>query len=278
MFETIVSVDETARRLDDADWLIFDVRHLLADLDAGRRMYEAEHLPGAFFADLERDVSGPKTGTNGRHPFPDAERFAAFLRERGANESTQIVAYDAGGDMFAARFWLVTRYIGHRAVAVLDGGFKAWIEAGQPTTAQPAAPRRPGNLRANPQPQLLVNADAVLASLPNRSLELVDARGADRFAGQNETIDPVGGHIPGARNRPFRLNFAEDGRFKNPDLLREEFTALNVSPERLVHQCGSGVSAAVNMLAMEIAGVPSGRVYPGSWSEWCSEPSRPVER
>ena len=278
MFDTIIGVDELAARLEDADWLIFDVRHLLADLNAGRRLYEQAHLPGAFFADVEHDLSGAKTGSNGRHPLPVPDAFAAFLRKRGASERTQIVAYDGGGDMFAARFWFVTRYIGHRAVAVLDGGYAAWVRAGKPTTSQRPSFRTGGDLGARTQSELLVDVDRVLASLPDRDLQLLDARGADRFAGENETIDPVGGHIPGARNRSFRFNFAADGHFKAPGLLRAEFAALGIPPERLVHQCGSGVSATVNMLAMEIAGLSSGRIYPGSWSEWCADPHRPIER
>lgn len=277
MFSTIATVDDLAAHLNDPAWVIVDCRHLLQDFDAGRRMYEAAHIPGAFFAHGEDDLAGEKTGSNGRHPMPDPQRFAAFLRELGVNDDTQILAYDAGADMWAARFWYVCRYIGHDAVAVLDGGFAAWSGMGKPVTAQ--IPDKPGNGTMTPRvwPELAVNADDVLQSLQSKAFALLDARGPDRFRGENETIDPVGGHIPGALNRPFRSNYTGPlGQFKKPDALRAEFEALGTPPERLVHQCGSGVSAAVNLLAMEIAGMHGARLYPGSWSEWCADPSRPM--
>lgn len=277
MFNTIVGVDELLAHLQDPAWRIVDCRHLLQDFDAGRRMYEAAHIPGAFYASGEDDLAGPKSGSNGRHPMPDAERFAAFLRDLGVNGDTQIVAYDAGADMWAARFWYVCRYIGHEAVAVLDGGFAAWVGTNKPISAQ--VPSRPGNgtIQARPRAELAVNSADVLQSLNGNAFTLVDARGADRFQGQNETVDPVGGHIPGAINRPFRTNYTGPfGQFKSRGELRSDFDALGVPPERIVNQCGSGVSAAVNLLAMEIAGLSGSRLYPGSWSEWCADPSRPM--
>jgi thiosulfate/3-mercaptopyruvate sulfurtransferase len=277
VFETIVSVDELNRHLNDPGWVIVDCRHLLQDFGAGRRMYDAVHIPGAFFASVEEDLAGPKTGTNGRHPLPDPEKFAAFLRELGVNDDTQIVAYDAGADMFAARLWFLAHYIGHDAVAILDGGFNAWAGTGKPvTTVEPQRPRN-GTISAKPRHDRAVDIDAVLESLENGSFTLLDARAPDRFAGQNETIDPIGGHIPGAINRPFRANFTGPlGQLKPPEQLREEFKALGVPPEQVVHQCGSGVSAAVNYLAMKHAGLSGQRLYAGSWSEWCADPSRPM--
>jgi thiosulfate/3-mercaptopyruvate sulfurtransferase len=277
MFTTIVSVDELLAHLNDPNWVIVDTRHLLQDFGAGRRLYDAVHIPGAFFADVENDLAGAKTGKNGRHPLPDPDKFAAFLRELGVNDDTQLVAYDAGSDMYAARFWFLARYIGHDAVAVLDGGFAAWTGLGKPvTTVEPKRPRN-GNIAAHVRSGLAVDAADVLQSLETRAFTLVDARGPDRFAGQNETIDPVAGHIPGALNRPFRSNFTGPlGQMKSPEQLRSEFDALGVTPQQTVHQCGSGVSAAVNLLAMEHAGLPGARVYAGSWSEWISDPARPV--
>jgi thiosulfate/3-mercaptopyruvate sulfurtransferase len=277
VFETIVSVDDLARHLNDPRWVIVDCRHLLQDFSAGRRLYDAVHIPGAFFASVESDLSGPKTGTNGRHPLPDPEQFAAFLRELGVNDDTQIVAYDAGADMFAARFWFLAQYIGHDAVAILDGGFNAWTGTGKPvTTEEPVKPRN-GMIQARPRTESAVDVDSVLKSLEDQSFTLLDARGPDRFAGFNETIDPTGGHIPGAINRPFRANFTGPlGQLKSPEQLRAEFEAIGVAPDRLVHQCGSGVSAAVNYLAMKHAGFEGHRLYPGSWSEWCADPSRPM--
>ena len=277
MRTTIVSVDELASHLNDAAWVIVDCRHLLQDFDAGRRMYEAAHIPGAFFAHGEEDLAGPKDGKNGRHPMPDAQRFAAFLRELGVNDDTQIVAYDAGADMWAARFWYICKYIGHDAVAVLDGGFAAWAGMSKPITAH--VPERPGNGTIQPRVQrkLAVDANDVLQSLETKAFTLLDARGADRFAGKNETIDPVGGHIPGAINRPFRSNYTGPfGQFKSAEDLRKDFEAVGVAPQQIVHQCGSGVSATVNLLAMEIAGLSGTKVYPGSWSEWCADPARPM--
>lgn len=279
MHTTIVSVDELAAHLDDPRWVIVDCRHLLQDHGAGRRLYDAVHVPGAHFVSVENDLSGPKTGKNGRHPMPDPERFAQLLRDLGVHPDTQIVAYDAGNDGFAARFWFLARYVGHDAVAVLDGGFAAWAGTGKRITTE--EPKRPGNgtLQAKPRTHTTVNANDVVEAIEKNHFTLVDARGADRFAGQNETIDPVGGHIPGAINRPFRANFnGPFGTYKAPQQLRAEFEALGIDPEKVVHQCGSGVTAAANLLAMEIAGLEGARLYPGSWSEWCSDPSRPMTR
>jgi thiosulfate/3-mercaptopyruvate sulfurtransferase len=273
---TLVSVEELARHVGDPRWVLVDCRHSLQDLDAGRQAYNQGHVPGAFFAGVERELAGAKTGKNGRHPLPDPAHFAAFLREIGVMNDTQIVAYDAGGDMFAARMWFLCRHYGQEAAAVLDGGWSAWTAAGKPVSAE--EPARPGNgtFQAHPRHELTVDAAAVLASLEDNAFSVLDARAADRFAGQNETIDPVAGHIPGALNRPFKQNFDERGHFKPAAQLRDEFAQLGVHPKRIVHQCGSGVSAAVNYLAMEHAGVEGSRVYPGSWSEWIADPGRPI--
>ena len=276
MHRTIVSVEELAAHANDSAWAIVDCRHSLQDFTAGRRAYAQAHIPGAFFADVETELAGEKTGKNGRHPMPDPAQFAAFLRELGVDPDTQIVAYDAGADMFAARFWFLCKHTGHDAVAVLDGGLGAWVAAGKPVSAQESPRPKNGTIAANPRHEMTVDAQAVLASLEGGELKLLDARAADRFAGQNETIDPVAGHIPGALNRPFKQNFDERGLFKSPAGLREEYQRLGVDPKRLVHQCGSGVSSAVNLLAMEIAGIEGSRLYPGSWSEWIADPARPV--
>ena len=279
MHGTIVSADELAAHLDDPNWVIVDCRHLLQDHGAGRRLYDAVHIPGAHFVSMEDDLSGPKTGKNGRHPMPDPQRFAQLLRDLGVHPDTQIVAYDAGNDGFAARFWFLARYVGHDAVAVLDGGFAAWAGTGKRVTTEEPKRSGSGTLQAKPRPHTTVDANDVAAALEKKHFTLVDARGADRFAGQNETIDPVAGHIPGALNRPFRSNFSGPfGTYKAPQQLRAEFEALGVDPQQVVHQCGSGGTAAANLLAMEIAGLHGARLYPGSWSEWCADPSRPVTR
>ncbi len=275
-FTTLIAAEALHAHLGDASYAIVDCRHALADFGLGRRLYEQSHVPGAFFAGVEDDLAGRKTGRNGRHPMPDPDTFAKFLRGIGVNATTQIVAYDAGGDMFAARMWFLCRWIGHKAVAVLDGGFAAWLAAGYPVgDATPRAPRQ-GDIIAQPDARVLVDAAYVQAHLGNDGMQLLDARAEDRFAGLNETIDPVAGHIPGARNRWFKRNFNADGTFKSPAALREEFAAHGVDPQRVVHNCGSGVSAAANQLAMVHAGLYGSRVYGGSWSEWIADTSRPI--
>jgi len=273
-YTTLVDAATLAAHLDDPAWVIVDCRHALADFTLGRRLYDEAHIHGAFFADVEHDLAGVHTGSNGRHPLPRPEEFASFLRRIGVNEETQVVAYDAGGDIFAARLWFLCRWIGHDACAVLDGGYAGWLAAGYPVTTQaPAA--RGGTIVPRPRPELVVDAAYVRAHLDNEHMQLVDARAADRFAGRNETVDPVAGHIPGARNRFFKENFSSNGRFKSASELAAAFRTLGKA-ESIVHQCGSGVSGAVNMLASEIAGLHGTRLYAGSWSEWIADPSRPI--
>lgn len=273
----LVTPERLREHLDDPDWVLLDCRHALADAQAGRRFYDAGYLPGAQFVDFETELTGRTTGSNGRHPLPDAAEFARTLERFGVGEGTQVVAYDAGADMFAARLWFLCKWIGHDAVALLDGGYAAWCAAGYPVQTAPPPARPAGTLRARVRPELTADATEVLARLQSPSMLLLDARSAERFAGRNESVDPVAGHIPGARNRPFSANFDERGRFKAPGVLRAEFLALGAGePARIVHQCGSGVSAAVNLLAMEEAGLSGARLYPGSWSEWIADPSRPV--
>lgn len=278
MFTTIISPEALYERLGSSDLVILDCRHSLADFALGRRLYDESHIPGALFVGVEEDLAGPKTGKNGRHPLPNPQTFARFLSERGVNDATQIVAYDAGADMFAARLWFLCRWIGHDATAVLDGGLAAWNALGFPVTAAPPEPRREGRLTIALRPELVVGADFVLAHLNSEEVHLVDARAFERFSGETEPIDPVGGHIPGAKQRWFKDNFESDGRFKSPERLREEFSENGFDSERTVHQCGSGVSSAVNHLAMVHAGLEGSRIYNGSWSEWVSDPARPVAK
>ena len=256
--------------------MILDCRHSLADFELGRRLYDESHVPGAFFASVEEDLAGPKTGKNGRHPLPDAETFARFLRARGVDDDTQIFAYDAGADMFAPRLWFVTRWIGHDAIAVLDGGFAQWSARGYPVTAAPSQPMREGTLAIRLRPELLVDARYVHEHLDTPEMQLLDARARERYSGETEPIDPVAGHIPGARNRWFKENFGPDGMLKSPDELRAEFAQAGLDPKRTVHQCGSGVSSAVTHLAMQHAGLEGSRIYNGSWSEWVADPTRPI--
>lgn len=275
-FTTLVDGATLAAHLDDAGWRVFDCRHQLADPAAGEAAYTAGHLPGASFLHLDRDLSGPTTGSNGRHPLPDPQRLAARLAAAGVSNTTQVVAYDDAGGMIAGRLWWLLRWLGHERVALLDGGIQGWQAAGRPlsrTVPQPA----PAVFAAAPR-DWVVDAETVLANLDGGELCVVDARSPDRFRGENETLDRVGGHIPGARNRFFRDNLDTDGGFKPVAELRREFSALlaGIDPAQVVMQCGSGVSACHNLLAMEIAGLPGARLYAGSWSEWCSDPARPV--
>lgn len=277
-FTTVIAAQQLRERLGDARVVTIDCRHSLGDFSTGRRLYDESHVPGAFFADVEADLAGHKTGKNGRHPLPDPHAFARFLQGCGAGDDTQIVAYDAGADMFAARLWFLCRWIGHDAVAVLDGGFAAWTNAGYPVTAAPSEPRREGTLTVNVRPELVVDVDYVQAHIDSSAMRLLDARALERFTGQTEPVDPVAGHIPGARHRWFKDNFDQDGRLKSPQRLRDEFVSAGLDAARTVHQCGSGVSSAVNHLAMVHAGLGDSRVYNGSWSEWVSDPARPIAK
>lgn len=273
----LVSTAELAAHIGDADWRIFDCRHDLRDTGYGEKAYAKDHIPGALFMHLDRDLSGEANGKNGRHPLPAPEIFAARMAACGVGPQTQVVVYDNEGNAFAARLWWMLRWIGHDKVAVLDGGLAGWKRAKQPLTAE--VPNFPAaQLPVRPQ-GAIVDADYVLARLNKPEMLLLDARSEERFAGQNETIDPVGGHIPGAINRFFFDNLDDAGvYFKSAEELRDEFDALLAgrAPEAVVQQCGSGVTACHNILAMEFAGLPGSRLYPGSWSEWCADPSRPV--
>lgn len=277
MFNTLIRTEELARRLGEADVVVCDVRHDLARADTwGEAQYREAHVPGAVFVHLDRDLSGAKTGTNGRHPLPMPQAAAATFARLGIGPGTQVVAYDQGQGMFAARLWWMLRWLGHEAVAVLDGGFAKWKAEGRTIASGNEAPRAADFAIRHVTPT--VDASGIMASLPRGALALIDARAPERFRGETEPLDAVAGHIPGARNRPYTQNLAADGTFKQPSLLRSEFATLlaDVSPDLVVHQCGSGVTACHNLLAMEIAGFAGTRLYPGSWSEWCADPERPV--
>jgi thiosulfate/3-mercaptopyruvate sulfurtransferase len=278
LFKTVISPEALHERFGRSDLVILDCRHSLADFALGRRLYDESHIPGAFFAGVEEDLAGPKTGKNGRHPLPDPQTFARFLRACGVDDATQIVAYDVGADMFAARLWFLCQWIGHDATAVLDGGLATWNALGYPVTAAPPQAAREGRLTIALRPELVVGADFVHRNLNSTAMHLLDARALERYSGETEPIDPVGGHIPGAKQRWFKENFDTGGRLKSPQRLREEFAQSGLDPKRTVHQCGSGVSSAVNHLAMAHAGLEGSRIYNGSWSEWVSDPARPVAK
>lgn len=280
-FDTLITAKELAKTLGDANApVVVDCGFDLAQPQAGRRAYDEGHIPGACYLHLEEDLSGVPDGRNGRHPLPDREAFAARVARLGIRADTQVVAYDSSGGMYAARLWWLMRWIGHRAVAVLDGGLDAWRAAGLPLTSEPAPVAAPGpaqGLLREPLVRVVLH-DALRANLDSGRLLLIDARAPDRFRGENETLDPVGGHIPGARNRLFRDNLDASGCFRPPAELRRAFEALagDYAPAALVSQCGSGVTACHNLLALEIAGLPGAALYPGSWSEWCCQPGAPI--
>lgn len=277
-FTTLVDVPTLAAHLDDPAWLVVDVRHQLADTGYGERVYAGSHIPGAVFLHCDRDLSGAMTGGNGRHPLPDPEKLAQRLGEIGIGATTQVVVYDDAQGMIAGRLWWLLRWLGHDAVALLDGGLQAWQAAGGAMTE--VVPSLSPRVFVPRRQDSLVDAAFVLERIETPHMHLVDARGPDRFRGENETIDPVGGHIPGAVNRFFKDNLLPDGRFKPAAELRAEWLAILAGspPDLVVHQCGSGVSACLNLVAMEIAGLPGSRLYAGSWSEWCADPGRPVAR
>ena len=275
-FTTLVDAATLAAHIGDPDWLVVDVRHQLSDVAYGGRVYAEGHLPGAVFLHCDKDLSAPMNGRNGRHPLPTPESLASLFGRLGIGEHTQVVVYDDAQGMIAGRLWWSLRWLGHDHVALLDGGLQAWQGSGG--QLETAVPQRMPTTFVPRMNDLLVGADYIQSFLQTARLYLVDARAADRFHGENETLDPVGGHIPGAVNRCFRDNLQVDGCFKPAAQLREEWLAVLAGqpPEQVVHQCGSGVSACHNLLAMEIAGFPGSRLYAGSWSEWCSDPARPV--
>ena len=272
---TLISVPDLAQHLDDPAFVIFDCRHELTNPEFGIKAYAQSHIPNARFAYVDRDLAAPLTGRNGRHPLPDPDVFADWLSRMGVSNGKQVVGYDNAAGVYGSRLWWMLRWMGHQGVAVLDGGWQAWLAAGQPVTAEvpmPKPSRFTGTAQKSP-----VDAKYVLEHLHSPDMVLIDARANDRYHGQNETIDPIGGHIPGALNRFFKDNLTPQGCFKSPEQLRDDFRPFvgNGSPEKIVSQCGSGVTACHNLLAMEIAGLKGGRLYPGSWSEWIAEPSRP---
>jgi thiosulfate/3-mercaptopyruvate sulfurtransferase len=276
-YTTVVSPDVVYQQLAAPEWVIVDCRFRLAEPDAGREMYLEAHIPGAVYGDLNRDLSGPPGGDAGRHPLPDLDQFRGRLGEWGIDGRAQVVCYDDSGGSVAARLWWMLRYLRHGAVAVLDGGWQAWRAREYPvgTGKERAEPRR---FEGEPRPEMVVEMPDVVA-MGSESV-LVDAREAARYRGEEEPIDPVAGHIPGALNRPTSRNLNEKGELRSPEELAETWQALlgDQPAASAVMYCGSGVSACQNLLAMEHAGLPGARLFVPSWSGWSANPERPVER
>ncbi|MCC6454308.1 MAG: sulfurtransferase [Caldilineaceae bacterium] len=277
-YTTLIETAELAAHLDDPQWAIIDCRFSLNDTTLGRRQYLDAHIPSAVYADLDVDLSGPVTkGETGRHPLPDVNVFAAKLGSWGIDERVQVVAYDGAGGMVAGRLWWMLKWLGHEKVAVLNGDFRAWLHEERPTVSGEES-RTPRTFTPRPQPERLVGASEVLAHLCDPKVSLLDARAHDRFRGENETLDAKAGHIPGAKSVPYSENLDAQGRFLSPQHLAERFQDLlgDVPAEQAVLYCGSGVSAAHNALAMAHAGLGTPRLYVGSWSDWITDPARPV--
>lgn len=276
---SLISAEQLAAQLGRPDWVLVDCRFQLGDPAAGARQYAVGHLPGAVYADLEKDLSGPVGPASGRHPLPEPAQLAERFGTWGISAATQVVAYDDGNGAMASRLWWLLRWLGHDQVAVLDGGIARWQASGLPMDAEPARPRS-GSFRPAPRTDWLIDGGTLARELAGGRHLLLDARAPERFRGEVEPIDPVAGHIPGARNHPFTRNLADDGRMLPPDVLRQRFSQAlgGRAAAEVVCYCGSGVTACHNLLAMELAGLPGARLYAGSWSEWIRDPARPVAR
>jgi len=274
---TLIEAEALAARLEDPRLRIFDCRFDLARPAYGRACYADAHLPGAAYADLNHDLSRPVTPGSGRHPLPSPADFTARLRAWGVNADSQVVAYDDGNGMYAARLWWMLRWLGHEDVTVLDGGMRRWLELGLPLS-QGVPTHAAGTFAARSSLAHVADADEVLAASTDLAVRILDARAPERFRGEVEPIDKVAGHVPGARNHPFGLSLDAHGRFLPRAALREALTAAldGVAPGQAIAMCGSGVTACHLLLALEHAGLGGGRLYAGSWSEWSSDPARPV--
>ena len=280
-WQTIVTAELAATRLVDPRLRVFDCRYALANPVAGREAYARGHLPGAVYVDLHHDLAAPQTPTSGRHPLPPPDSFGARLRAWGVDEDSLLLAYDDASGLWAARFWwMAARWLGHRNVAVLDGGLTRWQALGLPVTLEVPAPRPTGHFEGRHAPDAAVDAATILTVARDPQWRVVDARAPERYRGEVEPIDPVAGHIPGALNHPHAGVVTTDGTFRPAAELKAAFagTLGDVAPDHVVTYCGSGVTACHLLLAMEHAGLPGGRLYPGSWSEWVRDPGRPVEK
>ncbi len=276
-YSTIVSAETLKQHIDDPHWIVFDCRFALDDTERGRRDYQQSHISGAYYAHLDEDLSAPRRQDTGRHPLPGIEQFSAWLAGHGVGDHEQVVAYDDVGGAFAARLWWMLRWLGHTAAAVLDGGWQRWTDDGYPANSDV----RPSTRRAftpRPDRSRWLDINELVDAMNTDAVVVIDARAATRFAGDVEPVDPVAGHIPGSKNLYHMTNLGEDRRFQSAETLRTRFTALFPGHDAgaVVHSCGSGVSACHNLLAMEIAGLSGSKLYPGSWSEWITDPERPI--
>lgn len=274
---TLIATETLATHIDDASFAIVDCRFRLDDPGWGEREYEAAHIPGAVYAHLDRDLSSTPTGTNGRHPLPDPSELRRRLGTFGIAPGVQVVAYDQDTGAFASRLWWLLRWVGHRAVAVLDGGLAKWTAEGRPTRGG-IERRKQADFTGERNRDMMVDAATVAQVTKRRDWRLLDARAPERYRGEVEPIDKKAGHIPTAVNHPFQTNLTAGGTFRSPSELRGQFEASlgSVPPPQIIAYCGSGVTACHNLLAMEHAGLHGARLYPGSWSEWSADASNPT--
>jgi thiosulfate/3-mercaptopyruvate sulfurtransferase len=279
-FTTILSVEDLAKHLDDPNWIIVDCRFKLAEPDWGERAYQQSHIRGAVYAHLDKELSGPIVkGVTGRHPLPSVEKISVVFSNFGIDANSQVVVYDdMGGALAAVRVWWLLRWLGHEAVAVLDGGWQAWVRA-EFDVGGGVDRRKPRKFIPHPRNELIVSAEEVEMMGKNLQYRVLDARAADRFRGENETIDPIPGHIPGAVSAPYANNLNPDGTFRSPESLKDQYTQIlgEVTTSHVACYCGSGVTSVHDILAMMIAGLGEARLYAGSYSEWITDPMRPVE-
>lgn len=278
-FKTLISVEQLLPYLENPDWAIVDARFSLKDFEQGRKSYLSAHIPGAVFADLNDDLALPHVpGQTGRHPLPGVEQSAALFSRLGIGPGVQVVAYDdQGGALAAVRVWWMLRWLGYEQVAVLDGGWQEWRRAGYPTRGGEET-RPPRAFTPQPRPGLIATSDEVDKLRLDPRYRVLDARTPDRYRGENETIDPVAGRIPGATSVPYGGNLNPDGTFRSAEQLRRRYEHLlgEVPAENSITYCGSGVTSIHNILAMMHAGLGEGKLYVGSWSEWITDPQRPV--
>lgn len=280
MHTTLISTDQLANHLGDPKWVVVDCRFDLDDTEKGRREYETAHIPGAIYAHLDDDLSSPvRPGETGRHPLPDVDTLAETFSAWGIDSDVQVVAYDALGGAIAARLWWLLRWLGHDAVAVLSGGFPHWMAESRPVTAE-VVTLQPREFQPHVRPEMLATAEDVLAHFGDLSYRLVDSRAPERYRGEDEPLDPVAGHIPGAISYHFARNLQADETFELKPILRGRFQALldDIPAERTIVYCGSGVTGAHNVLAIAFAGLGMARLYAGSWSHWITDPERPIAR
>ena len=277
-FTSLVPTEELANHLDDPDWIVFDCRFTLSAPDLGYEHYLHDHVTGAHYAHLDNHLSSPITSTSGRHPLPDKDKFVQWLRYNGVNNNSQVVVYDESFGAMAGRLWWLLKWVGHDAVALLDGCYPKWRREGHQTSHELPVVKA-SNFQANFRDDMIVNASEILdLTQSNDQIILIDARAEDRFSGEREMLDKVAGHIPGAINFPYEDNLDMGGDFLSSEELKQQFNSLinENAPEKVIHMCGSGVTACHNMIAMEAAGLTGSKLYVGSWSEWITDPGRPV--